>query len=139
MGSDEVQNLENEQIIFFDGVCNLCNWYVEFAIKVDKKGALKFASLQGETAKQLLTQEQRESLKSLMFYQKGQTYEESEAVLKAMIAIGGIWKAAYLAFIIPGFLRDAVYRWVARNRYRFFGQRETCRVPSPEERSRLLD
>lgn len=127
-------------IVFFDGVCNLCNATVDFLIKRDKKQNLRFASLQSPAAVELLGANVSENLKSLVVVQDGRIYQQSQAIVQIGLSLGGIF--AFLAKfyrLIPRPLRDALYRLLARNRYTLFGRRSTCRVPSESERSRFID
>jgi predicted DCC family thiol-disulfide oxidoreductase YuxK len=126
-------------LVFFDGVCNLCNGFVEFLVRHDRKGVLKIASLQGKTAQALLKLTPDEALSSVIFLENGVVWRESTAVLKILANLGPFWKWVALFRLVPTPIRDGVYRWVARNRYRWFGKRETCRLPTPEERGRFLD
>ncbi|MDX2064409.1 MAG: DCC1-like thiol-disulfide oxidoreductase family protein [Fimbriimonadaceae bacterium] len=127
-------------ILFFDGVCNLCNGAIDFVMRRDRSRTIRFASLQGETARTVLPAELREGgLDSMVLWEGGERYVRSEAALRVMARIGGVPAAiAAIGRVVPRGLRDAVYRTIAANRYRWFGQRDTCRVPQPEERERLL-
>lgn len=131
------------KIIFFDGYCSLCNGLVDWMVNHDPKGVLKFASLQGETAKQQLPSthlkvgEQLDT-DTVIYWRDGKIYERSTAILMALSDLQGVWQAARVLLIIPPFLRNIIYRLVARYRYKIFGRREECRVPLPEERARLL-
>lgn len=127
-----------ENIVFFDGVCSFCNQSVDFLIKIDKKNCLKFASLQGETAKSKLNQSTLDKIDSIVYYQNSKIYTKSKAIIKLLMDIGGIWKVAYLGYIIPNFIRDYLYDLIARNRYKWFGKRETCRLPNEEEKGKIL-
>lgn len=131
---------ERQTIVFFDGICHLCDGFVDFAISRDKTKALRFAPLQGETAKGLLPSNDRVALESILFLENGILHRESAAILRIASYWGFPWSvAARVALIVPAFLRDGIYRWIARNRYRWFGQREFCRLPTKEERGRLLE
>ncbi len=137
-----VEKGENLQpIVFFDGVCNLCSFAVQTLIKMDSKGKLKFASLQSETAIKLLPAEflsQTEQFSTLAFFKNGQVKTESTAVLEIARYIGGFWKIAVLGFIFPRFMRDAFYRFISRNRYHWFGKKDSCWLPTPELKNRFL-
>ncbi|RYG48736.1 thiol-disulfide oxidoreductase DCC family protein [bacterium] len=125
-------------MFFFDGVCNLCNGAVDWIVRHDPKATIKFASLQGETAAEMIP-DAAESLDSMVFVDAGRHYRESDAVLRAGKHIGGVYGVlAAVAGVFPRGLRNAVYRFVARNRYRWFGKKESCRLPTPAERSRFL-
>lgn len=125
-------------LIFFDGICHLCNAFVDKVIQKDQKSYFQFASLQGETAKKTLTSEEISRFESVILLENNQKYHRSEAVLRILTKLGGAYKLFALAYLIPSFLRDHIYSWVAKNRYAWFGQRERCRLPTPEEKSRLL-
>lgn len=128
----------SEKIIFFDGVCGLCNKTVNFLMRIDKRQNLKFAPLQGQTAQGRLPAEIIEDLNTLIFYENGKLSNRSTAVLRAIKAIGGFWRLLYVFIIIPSPMRDWIYKTVAKNRYKWFGKHDTCRMPTSEERGRLL-
>ena len=133
--------MEETRIILFDGVCNFCNYWVNFAIKRDKKIKLKFAALQGETAKQLLPKNNINptSLSSVIFIDNGKAYTQSSAAIRICKHLDGGWKLFYGLIIIPKFIRDFVYNIIACNRYKWFGKKESCMMPTPEMRERFLD
>ena len=122
-----------DNLVFFDGVCNLCNSTVQILLNIDKYQRLKFGSLQGETAKNILPAYQisPEKLTSIIFIHNDKSYTESTAVLEIFRVLGGPWKALYIFKIIPGFIRNGIYRIVARYRYKWFGKKDQCRIPSP--------
>ena len=126
-------------IIFFDGVCSMCNRFVDLILRIDSKGVFRFAPIQGETAERLLPPLSKVPQEWSMFYldERG-IREESDAFLEVYRRLGGAWWLFSLLRVVPRSVRDFTYRTVARNRYRWFGQRETCRIPSPEERCRFL-
>ena len=127
-------------ILFFDGVCGLCNRFVDFSLKHDPHGRVLFAPLQGKTAAELLSKSDLENLDTVMFYENGNRSRRSTAIVKLLSGVGGFWNVlAWLLWLIPRPLRDFGYRLTAKNRYRFFGQKETCRLPTAEERARFLD
>ncbi|MGZ3794614.1 MAG: thiol-disulfide oxidoreductase DCC family protein [Bdellovibrio sp.] len=128
----------NKKVIFFDGVCHLCNGFVDAVISRDKRHFLFFAPLQGSTAEQLLSTNDRAKLDSIIYFENGKTYYRSTAILKIMSSLGGFYKLFSAAWIIPGPIRDIVYNIIAKNRYSWFGKREFCRLPQPEEKSYLL-
>jgi predicted DCC family thiol-disulfide oxidoreductase YuxK len=103
------------------------------------KGNLKFSSLQGSTAQRLLSNEMVTDLSSIVYYRKGSSYTKSTAVLFIVSDMAWYGFLALPFLLAPRFLRDGIYNWVARNRYRWFGRREACRIPTPEERGRFLD
>ena len=126
-------------IIFFDGVCGMCNRFVDLILKIDDKEVFRFAPIQGETAKQMLPQLSEAPQEWSMFYldERG-IHKESDAFLEIYRYLGGAGGFLSLLRLVPRGIRDFVYRTVARNRYRWFGQREACRLPSPEEEDRFL-
>ncbi len=128
-------------IILFDGVCNFCNFWVNFAIKRDRKKKLKFAALQGEAANKLLPQHNINpaSLSSVVFIDNGKAWTQSSAAIRICKHLDGGWKLLYGLIIIPKFIRDFIYTIVARNRYKWFGKKESCMIPTPELRERFLD
>lgn len=126
-------------IVFFDGVCAFCSSSIDFFMRRDRHGRLKFAPLQGETATATLPDSDRDDLDSMVFLLDGRRYRKSSAVVQILKQIGGLWVLiAGLLWIIPKPLRDLGYSLVARVRYRIFGKKETCRLPTPEERGRVL-
>ena len=128
-------------ILLFDGVCNLCNNAVQFVIRNDKKKQFTFASLQSESGKKLLVRGGFDIGKtdSFVFITEGNYYTQSTAALKVLKALGGVNALLYAFIIVPKFIRDAVYNWVAKNRYRYFGKRNECMIPTPDLKSRFLD
>ena len=130
---------QNPPIIFFDGVCGMCNRFVDLILRIDNKGVFRFAPVQGETAKQLLPPLSEAPQEWSMFYldERG-IYKESDAFLEVYRHLGGAWRFLSLLRLVPRGIRDFVYRIVARNRYRWFGQRDVCRIPSPEEKCLFL-
>ena len=125
-------------VIFFDGYCGLCNGFIDFMMKVDKNGIFKFSPLQSEFAKQHVNASDIEELKSVVILIEGKTYRKAEGVLKALSLLGGVWKSSLLLTALPNKILNVGYDLVAENRYSLFGKRETCRLPSPEERSRFI-
>jgi len=134
-------------IILYDGVCGLCNRLVQFLLRHDKRGQLRFASLQSEFAEKVLRKHGLDN-KDLDTFHFVENYEQpdervfgrSEAVVKAGRSLGGLWAVlASVASVFPRALLDPLYRLVARNRYRVFGKFETCMLPDPNQRSRFLD
>jgi predicted DCC family thiol-disulfide oxidoreductase YuxK len=128
-------------IVLFDGVCNFCNYWTNFAIKKDKHKKLRFALLQSDAAKQLLAQFNinPEQLSSVIFFDKGKIYTQSSAALRICKYLDGGWKLFYGFTIIPKFLRDPIYNLIARNRYKWFGKKESCMIPTPELKERFLN
>jgi predicted DCC family thiol-disulfide oxidoreductase YuxK len=130
-------SLANSEVVFFDGVCNLCNAFVNFLMA--RSTRLLFASLQGKTAAETLPKEMIDGLSSIVFYDHGRIYTESSAALRILTRLGGLYKLLGVFLIVPRFFRDAVYRFVASHRYSWFGKRDICRLPTPEERAQFLD
>ena len=126
------------QVVYFDGVCNLCNGFIDYLIRKDKKGSLRFAPLQGETARRLLPSEWLDDLTTVVFDDGERRYVESAAALRALAALGGFYQLVLVFLVLPGFVRDFLYRQVSRSRYRWFGRRSSCRWPSPQEADRFL-
>lgn len=134
-------NVKHQKIVFFDGVCNLCNSTVDFLIRRDKKHILKFASLQSGLAQSILPEDaafKADDLNTIIYYRQGKVYFRSSAVIKIVSDLGGIYTLTGIFFIIPSFIRNNVYNWIAQNRYRWFGKKDRCRLPEPEERSQFL-
>ena len=128
-------------IVLFDGVCNFCNYWVNFAIKRDRKKKLRFTPLQGETAKSLLPQYNilSTSLSSVIFIDGNKVYTQSSAAIRICKYLDGGWKLFYGLMIIPKIFRDWIYNIIARNRYKWFGKKDVCMIPTPEMRARFLD
>lgn len=130
---------ENEQhIIFFDGVCNLCNSSVRFIIKRDKKAHFKFATLQSVKTHELLKPFGNIHEDSVLYLKNGTLYKNSTAALQIARKLDGLWPLLFVFIIVPTFLRDAVYSWIAKNRYRWFGKRQVCMIPDKELMGRFL-
>lgn len=125
-------------ILFFDGVCNLCNGSVDFVIQRDSRGLFQYASLQGQTAKRFLSPEELAQLESIVLRTPNGLLRKSSAVLFVLENLPG-WKWTKILQLVPSFIRDLVYDFVAANRYRIWGKRESCRLPLPHEKERLLD
>lgn len=129
------------RVIFFDGVCNLCNAAVDFIIRRDKQRRFKFAPLQSPVAKDLLPGKAAVSLKGLntiIYYRKGKVYYRSRAVILILEDLGGVYRVVRIFKLFPPRFTDLLYKLIANNRYRVFGKKETCRMPSPEERAQFL-
>ncbi len=126
-------------IILFDGVCNLCNGVVNFIIDRDPGGRFRFVPLQSEKARELLRPFGIDdaALNSIVLIQEGKIFTRSGAVLEIVRHLRGFWPLLSIFKVIPAFIRDVFYNYVARNRYRIFGQSETCRIPTPELEQRF--
>ncbi len=126
-------------IVFFDGVCNLCNAAVRFIVKRDPRGYFRFASLQSDTAAQRIPPDCREKAgDSIILLEDGVCYGKSTAALRIARRLSALWPLLYAAILIPRFLRDPIYAWIARNRYRWFGKKDVCELPTPELKSRFI-
>ena len=128
-------------IIFFDGVCNLCNASVQFIIKRDKEQRFLFSSLQSKKAQKLLPSEfvELNNYQSLILKKGEDIKTKSSAALTISKHLSGFWPALYFFMIIPKFLRDFVYDIIASNRYQWFGRKDECMIPSTELRARFID
>jgi predicted DCC family thiol-disulfide oxidoreductase YuxK len=131
---------EGQAVVLIDGVCHLCQGLVRFIIPRDPRGRIKFASLQSEIGIELLTAAGLEDkrLDTVVLLENGKCYTESSAVLRIARRLRWPWPAAYSFILIPRPLRSAVYKLVARNRYRWFGRDEQCLLPTPDIRQRFL-
>jgi predicted DCC family thiol-disulfide oxidoreductase YuxK len=127
-------------IILFDGVCNLCNHSVQFIIKHDKKGKFRFASLQSNFGKAQISKYQIDPNKtnSVIFIKGEKVFTRSSAALKIVKDLNGLWPILYIFIFIPPFIRNFIYDFIAKNRYKWFGKKESCMVPLPELKSKFL-
>ncbi len=130
-----------ENVILFDGICNLCNAAINFIIDRDKNNHFKFASLQSDYGQEYLENNDLPlgNFESMAFIKNGKTYIRSSAALEIARNMSGVWPIFYGFIIVPKFMRDLVYNFIANNRYKFFGKRDQCRVPTPELKNRFLD
>ena len=130
----------NHPIVLFDGVCNFCEGSVRFIIDRDPEGIFRFASLQSEFGKQLAQEHGSDAgaLKTFMLVQDGKLYKRTSAALRVAARLKFPWPLASAFLIVPPFIRDVVYRIISKNRYRWFGKKEACMIPSPEIRERFL-
>jgi len=127
-------------VIFFDDVCVMCNGFVNLLLKVDRKEQFLFAPLNGETASKLLPALPDDPTKwSMVYVDEAGIHDQSDASLQVYRRLGGPWWLLSLARFIPRWIRNPAYRVLARNRYRWFGKRDTCRLPSASEKARFLD
>lgn len=135
-----MNNFNNKLIILFDGVCNLCNSSVNFIIKHDAKEQFLFASLQSDAAKEILLQfsTKKLTLDSIILIDGKNIYEKSSAALQISKHLNGGYKLLYGFIIIPKFIRDWLYNIIAENRYKWFGKKEKCMIPTSEIRNRFL-
>lgn len=129
----------NDNVIFFDGVCGLCNGFVDFILRIDQKQKFYFSPLQGELALKTLPAKWTEDLSSVVLLKNGVLYSKSNAVIEILSDIGGVWKIILIGKWLPEKFRNSLYDLIASNRYRLFGKKETCRLPSFDERQRFLN
>lgn len=132
---------DSESVVLFDGVCNLCSGAVQFVIKRDPAAKFKFASLQSEFGQ---TQLRRfglntDSLHSIILIQDDKFYERSDAALRIARQLNGGWRLFYGFIIVPRFIRDGIYNLIGKNRYKLFGKKDACWIPTPELKSRFKD
>ena len=133
---------DNEtHILLFDGVCNLCNGIVQFTIKRDPKGKFKFASLQSDAAQLLLKKFglSTDDFDSFVLVDGNKYFLKSSAGLQVLKELGGVWKLFYVFIIIPRPIRDFIYNIIAKTRYRIFGKRDQCMVPTEDIKQRFLE
>jgi len=131
--------LNNEPIVLFDGVCSLCNTSVDFLVRNEKGDQLKFASLQSDLGKDIISIYHSGSVPdSILFYNEGTLYAKSSAIFKLCTFLKFPYSLLRIFKLVPRFISDNVYDWVAKNRYAWFGKKETCRIPTAEERSKFL-
>lgn len=137
MESSETSRKKN--ILFFDGVCHLCHGFIDFLVQIDRGNTLFYSPLQGRTAQEYLPLSQREKLETILYYKDNRVFERSDAVMEALSDASRFFFWIKLGYLIPRSIRNAIYTWVARHRYDWFGKSETCRLPTPEERKYLLE
>jgi len=132
--------ITDKKIILFDGVCNLCNSSVTFVIKRDKKDAFRFAALQSDVGQQLIAKFNIDTAQtdSIILIDNDKAYVKSSAALRAARSLSGVWPLLYGFMIVPRFLRNWVYDYIAKNRYKWYGQRESCMIPTPELKAKFL-
>jgi predicted DCC family thiol-disulfide oxidoreductase YuxK len=128
-------------IILFDGVCNLCSSSVQYIIKRDKRNLFRFASLQSDVGQTILAKHNlsTSALDSFLLVQGGKTYKKSTGALRVAKQLSGLSKLSYAFIIIPEFIRDSVYTFIGNHRYKWFGKKESCWLPTAELRSKFLD
>lgn len=133
--------MDTHPIILFDGICNLCNNAVQYVIRHDPNAVFKFTSLQSDKGKQLTGQFGLSGTagKSFILVEENKAYTKSTAALKVARKLNGVSRLLYVFIIIPPFIRNAIYDLVARNRYKWFGKRESCMVPTASLQTRFLN
>lgn len=132
--------MTDNSVILFDGICNLCNKYVQYVIKHDKQKVFRFAALQSDAGQAILKEHHLSStdFNSFILLQNNIVYTKSTAALKVAKQLNGIVKILYGFIIVPKFIRNGVYNFIAKNRYRWFGKKESCMIPTSNIQSRFL-
>lgn len=126
-------------LVLFDGYCNLCNGVVQFLLKRDKKEKFYFASLSWPVAERILSDFPKfKGVDSILVYHNGKLYDQSSAALKIASRMGALWPLMTVFWIIPKFIRDAVYRYIAKNRYKWFGKKDSCMIPEKDVSYRFV-
>ena len=133
--------MNDHPVILFDGVCNFCNSAVNFTLKRNTKADIRFAPMQSDAGLKLLQQYHLpvDDMQSFVFIENGVAYKQSTAALKVCRHLSGLWPLCYGFIIVPKFIRDGIYNWIAKNRYKWFGVKQACMIPSPEVRARFLN
>jgi len=131
----------SKKIVLFDGICNLCSSSVQFIIKHDKKNQFLFGSLQGDAGHAYLKKFKlpADQFNSFMLVENEKLYTKSAAALRMLKHVGNGWQLLYAFMIVPAFVRDGIYNWIAKNRYKWFGKKDACWVPTPALKARFLD
>jgi len=126
-------------VIVFDGVCVLCNGWVRFLLKRDRRAGYRFAAMQSEAGRALLAAHglDPDDPASFLLVDGGRAWTDTDAIRRVLAGLGGAWRLAGAVALVPRFVRDPLYRWVARNRYRWFGT-TACHVPTAAERARFV-
>lgn len=132
--------MANGNILLFDGVCNFCDRTVQFVIKHDKKAVFKFASLQSDAGQRLLARHRlpQQDFDSFVYVKNDRIYTKSTAALHVLKELGGTFQLTFILLAIPRLIRDFGYSILAKNRYKWFGRKDACSLPSPEVRERFL-
>lgn len=127
-------------LVLFDGVCNFCDRSVQFIIRHDRRGFFRFAALQSEVGQAVLARHQlpQQEFDTFILLYKGKIYKRSGAALRVVRHLDGLWPALYAFIIVPPFIRDFFYQLISRNRYRWFGKKDQCMIPTPDIRSRFV-
>lgn len=132
--------LTNQPLVLFDGVCNFCNRMVNFAIRNDRKARLKFASLQSDTGLALRKQYSIDpAADTVVLIENGKAYTYARAAIRLCRHLDWPARLLYGFIIVPRFISQPVYKWIARNRYKWFGKKDTCMIPAPGVRNRFLE
>lgn len=136
-----MEKVDSHPVLLFDGVCNLCNGWVNFIIDRDPHARIRFAPLQSMAAHRLLEKHGLDAgdMDTVVFLDEGNVYERSDAVLRLIRYLKGAVLLLRAGVVIPRIIRDGLYDWIARNRYSWFGKRDRCRLPGPGIRERFLE
>lgn len=128
-------------VIVFDGVCALCSRWVRFLLRFDHRQRYRFAAMQGTHGRALLLQHglAPDDPSSFLLLENGQAWTDTDAILRVLAGLGGVWRSSAVLYVLPRACRDAAYRMLARNRYRWFGRHARCFMPAPEQVGRFLD
>lgn len=132
--------MNQQPVILFDGICNFCNGIVKFILRRNKKADIHFAALQSEAGHKLLEKYKLPvtEMETIVFIENDKAYTRSAAALRVCRHLHGLWPLCYAFIIIPRFIRDGIYNWIAKNRYKWFGVRQECMIPTPEMKTRFL-
>lgn len=132
--------MNQQPIILFDGVCNFCNSAVNFVLKRNAKNNILFTPMQSEAGQKLLQHYNLpvDDMQSFVFIDEGKVNKQSTAALKVCRHLRGLWPLCYGFIIVPKFIRDGVYNWIAKNRYKWFGMKQSCMIPTPDVKARFL-
>ena len=132
--------MNQQPIILFDGVCNFCNSAVNFVLKRNSKNNILFTPMQSEAGQKLLQHYNLpvDDMQSFVFIDEGKVNKQSTAALKVCRHLRGLWPLCYGFIIVPKFIRDGVYNWIAKNRYKWFGMKQSCMIPTPDVKARFL-
>jgi predicted DCC family thiol-disulfide oxidoreductase YuxK len=138
--NNPITDTADKGILLFDGVCNLCDGLVQFVLRRDAAGYFRFAALQSETGQRLLREHQLpDDMDTMIFIENGKAYTRSSAALRVFRRLGKAWPVLFaLLYPLPAPLRDLGYKLIAKNRYRLFGKKDSCMMPTPEIRARFL-
>ena len=128
-------------IVVFDGVCHLCNRWVDLILRHDRSGQIRLSSIQWPAGRLLVERNgySVDDLPTLLLIENGACYTHTDAIFRVLAKLGGRWRLFTAARVIPAILRDPAYRWIARHRYRLFGRRAACRLPDPATRARFVE
>lgn len=137
-----MKNISTDKpILLFDGVCNLCNRSIQFIIQRDPESKIRFAALQSDVGQYFIKKHhlQTDELKTIILIERERYYTRSTAALRVARYMNRAWPLAYGFLIVPPFIRNSVYNWIANNRYRWFGKQESCWLPTPDLKARFLN